>query len=94
MGDPHISLALDLLTSSEPGPGMMMKDCGISGEVSIRLRSVKHVPTARLERRVQVLNQILFTQEGLHAFDGPRRQLIYYGMTLRVINHELNLRRR
>lgn len=72
-----------------PGPGARRDDCGTSGFVKIHLKSIPNVPTARLQRRLTVLHDRIHTRNGLHGFEGTRRQLIETGLAIRCIVGEL-----
>lgn len=80
------------LARTEPGPGRDAKDDDVPGTSHLKLRSIPNVPTARLERRLEV-SRAEFTGLGLVRFDGPRRQLVEQGIHMLCIEHELNLRR-
>jgi hypothetical protein len=67
-------------------------DCGTPGTVKVRLRSVPHVSTGRLARRLAVLHDAFHTPAGLHAFDGPRDALIRNGLILVAIRDALAAR--
>lgn len=92
MNDPVIVASRNFLARTEPGKGDEHPDDGVSGDVKVRIRSIPHVTTARLLRRRDVLCHTVFTVEGLHAFDDPRRALIHLGVHIQCINHELQLR--
>jgi ABC-type cobalamin/Fe3+-siderophores transport system ATPase subunit len=72
---------------------MHKEDDGHSGDVSVKVKSIPHLPTARLERRAAVLHHMTQTPEGLHAFDDVRRELVHHSIRLLAITHELKLRK-
>jgi len=90
--DPHIRIAKGMLGRIRAGPGIYAPDDHIAGNRPVRLTSVAFLPTAHLARSASALRHLLHTPEGMHAWDGKRRHLVYAGMTLRVIDNELALR--
>lgn len=75
-----------------PGPGADKPDCGTPGTTRLKTRSIPHVATARLHRRLAILHDMLHTADGLHAHDAPRRGLIDNGVKVVGIRHELAAR--
>lgn len=55
----------------------------------VRTRSIPNVETDRLLTDASRLHDMLHTHAGLHAFDGPRRQLIDNGVKIAPIRAEL-----
>lgn len=90
--DPHLRIAKASLARIRAGPGIYVPDDGLPGERDVRLASIPFLPTDRLARRAAVLRRTLFTPDGMHAWDDKRRRLVYAGMTLKAIDHELALR--
>lgn len=90
MTDPVIAKGMEFLRRTSPGSGG--KDDGHPGTVHVRMRSIHILSTERLQRRAAQLHHEVRTPEGLHAFDGPRRELIHRSLHLKCIEHELTLR--
>jgi hypothetical protein len=55
----------------------------------IRNRSIPNVDDDRLIYDRDRLHQTFHTQEGLHSFDGPRREMVDTGRKGRMITAEL-----
>lgn len=55
----------------------------------VRSRSVPVVGTDRLLDDLRYLHDTYHTPEGLHAFNGPRRELVNNGRKIITIRHEL-----
>lgn len=77
------------LENTTPGPGADLSDQG--GTVR-RSKAIPNSPTAHLQRAQFAAHMEIHTPEGIHAFDGPRRNLVERGVKLKLINHELGLR--
>jgi len=69
-----------------------MPDPLVDGSVKLKVRSVPNVPTLRLRLRQAYLHNMFHTTEGIHEFDGPRRQMIDNGMIIVAIRSELEKR--
>jgi hypothetical protein len=91
MSDPVIAAAFASMARSAPGNPLDVDD-GHPGSMHVRIRSIPHLPTARLVRRVAHLNAILDSPDGMHAFDDGRRALVHLGVHRMAIVHELNMR--
>jgi hypothetical protein len=77
---------------TSPGRGMDAPDCGLPGATRLKTRSIPNVSTARLIRRVAVLHDMFHAPDGLHAFDGPRMNMIENGVKIVGIRNELRVR--
>jgi hypothetical protein len=90
--DPVLDQWSESRKRTEPGKGAELKDDGVPGSKSIKIRSIPNVSTERLKRRSEHIERIINTPEGLHSFDEPRRTLIHLGVNNLAIKHELRLR--
>jgi hypothetical protein len=82
----------DALVDGEPGPGATARDDGLSAPV--HMKSVRNLPTGRLERALVEYHSQIHTAEGLGEFDAPRRALVENGIRVRAIAGELRRRGR
>lgn len=69
-----------------------MGDASPLGRI-VRTRSIPNVDDERLLGDLQRLHDMCHTPEGLHAFSGPRRELVNHGMKIIKIGRELDNRR-
>ena len=81
------------MARTSPGQGASLKDDGVSGDKSIKIKSIPNVSTARLERRLKWLNDHTRGTDALRDFDQSKRSLVHYGVNRLAIQHELRLRR-
>lgn len=77
-------------TDGPPGPGAAASDDGLT--VPVHMRSIPNLSTARLARALAHYHAEVHTVAGLHAFDGPRRQLVEQGIRVRALAGELRRR--
>lgn len=81
---------MDFRNRTTPGPGASMDDDGLGAP--LKNKSVPNVSTGRLNRSLSFYHGTIHTPDGLHAFDGTKRNLVELGIKTRTIAHELKLR--
>ena len=59
----------------------------------VRNKSIPNVDTERLLGDLAIIHQRYHTPEGLHEFNGPRRELVDMGMKCLKIQRELTERK-
>lgn len=70
----------------------MGNDTSPTGRI-VKNRSIPNVETERLLHDIGVLHQRFHTPEGLHAHQGPRRELVDNGVKCLKIQRELTARK-
>jgi len=79
-----------VVSQTNPGPGAVSYD--VVSPDSFEAHRVREYPTSHLIAHHDRMHRTLFTPEGMHEFDGDKRDLINLGLARRAVQHELTLR--